>query len=62
MQLKNRDAFVCKYLWLPSKALRLWALPGLPLQEQRCWSQQLGQTSAPLPWTFPHHLILPLDV
>jgi len=54
MQLKNRDAFVFKYLWLPSKGRRLRALPGLPLQDQRCWSQQLGQASAPCCWTFPH--------
>lgn len=59
MQLKNRDAFVFKYLWLPSKGRRLRALPGLPLQDQRCWSQQLGQASAPRCWTFPH-LIPPL--
>lgn len=61
MQLKNRDAFVFKYLWLPSKGRRLRALPGLPLQDQRCWSQQLGQASAPRCWTFPH-LIPPLDI
>lgn len=37
---------------------RLWGVPWLPLWEQRCESQQVGQTSAHLPETFPH--LIPL--